>query len=536
MDNARYILITQCLQNDFFLNNQSKLLLSDAGIEKILIGGKKGREEPGMATKGGDRRKKLIRGENGPLGMFLKSVIQSRQGKGKNKGILHIINIRDWHAPGPSYDEERRKYGPHCEKGSWGADYIYGLEQYLDPGRTRKSGLTSSEGKFYSSGMVRIYHVHSDSVFDFKPRSENPLLEHSKYQASLLESILDIILQGSDAEIDEMAEIFKQENISDLSYGKVHELAQKIEKSRKEVKVPVYVAAIGVYTDIKIKTLLTDLQSRYDIPNLAVSDTLTGSKSLERHLGALDFAQKVLGVEVVHGLNNLIDFLGGGSGIAKESEVVTANSFSEYVTFFQDKQNVLAYENKKLREYINLTEKKSEDVYKSIENANKFLMWWGKVFLVLTLLGTILSAVWPDRFDWKLPLVTGGLSLLQLVTVFFKNPMIDMLDNLTNLAKFRMILENHSFKKALARFHLTTPQTLREKIEPGSASDQVKAQMKALEEQLLAFKLIEDSDYTALKDLGFGDRGLASESNKRDDGAGSEAEQEQESDQKAEDN
>ena len=517
MENARYILITQCLQNDFFLNAQSKLLLSEAGIEKILIGGKNGREKPRIDAKKRDRSQKLVRGENGPLGIFLKSIIQGKRGK----GTLHIINIRDWHAPGPSYDKERRKYGPHCEKGSWGADYIYGLEKYLDPGRTSKLGTASSEGKYYKSERVRIYHVHSDSVFDFKPRTEKAHTEHSKYQVSLLESILDILIQGSEDNVSELAEIYEQNSISDLSYRKVYELARKVDKASEAIELTVYAAVIGVYTDIKIKTLLTDLQSRYDIPNLAVSDTLTGSKSLERHLGALDFAQKVLGVEVIHGLNNLIDFLGGGPQIANESEIVTADPFSGYVTFFQDKQNVLAYENRKLREYMSLTEKKSENVYRSIENANKFLIWWGMIFLTLTLAGALMSAVWPNRFDWKLPLVTGGLSLLQLVTAFFRRPMADMLDNLTNLAKFRMILENHSFKKALARFHLTTPQTLREEIDPSIASNQV----KALEEQLRAFEIIEKSDLGALKDLGFGADETVSESTNQEGGASSEPEQ-----------
>lgn len=42
-----------------------------------------------------------------------------------------MINIRDWHAPGTAYDVERRVYGTHCERGTWGAKYVDSLEKYL---------------------------------------------------------------------------------------------------------------------------------------------------------------------------------------------------------------------------------------------------------------------------------------------------------------------------------------------------------------------------------------------------------------------
>jgi hypothetical protein len=323
--------------------------------------------------------------------------------------------------------------------------------------------------------------------------------QHRKYQESILEYLLDVIFQGKDSQIDLIAEKLEP-NSSDLSYSALSDLAQEVDKSTNLIQLPVYVAVIGVLTDIKVKTLLTDLRSRYDIPNLAVSDNLTGSKSLERHLAALDFAQKVLNVEVIHGLNNLIDYLGGDSHIPNESEIVTSDPFSDYASFFQDKQNVLSYETRKLDDYVELTEKKSEDVYRKIGGANTFLMWWGMIFLTLTVVGIAASIIWPDRVDWRVTLVTGGLSLIQLLTLFFRRPMKDLLDNLTNLAMFRMILENHSLKTALARYHLTTPQTLREAIDLDAAGKQV----KALEKQIKVLEMIEDSDYMALKDLGFG--------------------------------
>jgi len=496
---TRYILITQCLQNDFFLNKECKLRLPDSEVKNMLIG----KDGPDLKLKPGGSRVQLGDGypDKGPLGLFLEAVIDRRRRGRDGQGILHVINIRDWHEPGASYDGERRRYGAHCEKGTWGAEYIKGLEEYLDPGRHKKATPSGAEAQFFEEGSVRIYHVHSDSVFDFKPRSkvDGSRPGQVKFLSSELENILDVIMLGSDERVNKLAEILKSADVSEQRENELRALAKKAEETQQGL-ARVYVAVIGVYTDIKVKTLLTGLRSRYDIPNLAVSDTLTASPSLERHLGALDFAQKVLHIEVIHGLNNLIRFLGNTPDVENELEIVAADRFSDYVSYFQDKQNVLVYQVEKLREYVRLTQRRAEDVYQSIQRANQFLIWWGIVFLSLTVVGAILSAVWPDRFDWKLPLVTGGLSLLQLVSAFFWRPIEDLQQNLTNLATFRMILESHSLKTALARFHLTTPQTLRDDIDSEAATKQV----EALEAQIEAIKKIEECDYQALKGLGFG--------------------------------
>ena len=80
------------------------------------------------------------------------------------------------------------------------------------------------------------------------------------------------------------------------------------------------------------------------------------------------------------------------------------------------------------------------------------------VFLSATLVLTILSAASVVR--WEYAAASGGLSLAQFVGAFFSSPTSDMQRNLTNLAVFKMILESHSLKTAIARFHLTTPQAL----------------------------------------------------------------------------
>jgi hypothetical protein len=499
---VRYILITQCLQNDFFFNRECKLRLPDNEVRKMLIG----KGGPDLEGKPGGGRVQLGRGypDKGPLGLFLKAVIGRRRRGQDGHGTLHVINIRDWHEPGASYDQERCRYGAHCEKGTWGADYIEGLGKHLDPARNKRPTPSSAEGQFFKEGSVRIYHVHSDSVFDFKPRLEGDGRRPGggKFWASELENTLDVIMLGSDDQIDELTKMLTSAASSNGRGKALHDLAKEINGTPQSLS-RVYIAVIGVYTDIKIKTLLMGLCSRYDIPSLAVSDTLTASPSLERHLGALDFAQKVLQVEVIPGLNNLIRFLGGTPSINNELEIVAADRFSRYASFFQDKQNVLACQTEKLQDYLRLTEDRAVELYESIQVSNKFLMLWGSAFLVLTLVGAVLSAIWPDRFDWKLPLVTGGLSLLQLVSAFYSKPMEDLQQNLTNLATFKMILESHSLKTAFARFHLTTPQTLRELQDEDEAKAAAR-QIEVLEKQLAVIEKSEEADYQALQDLGFG--------------------------------
>src|SRR5206468_1554353 len=137
------------------------------------------------------------------------------------------------------------------------------------------------------------------------------------------------------------------------------------------------------------------------------------SAALERHLAGLDFAAKVLGVEVVHGINDLVRFLGGSGDLADETDVVAADSFSRYQSFFQDRQNVLAYETERLQEYLLLTERRSRDVYETVKRANKFLLAWGAAFLSATLVLSIASAI--GNVDWKLPAITGAMRLAQFL-------------------------------------------------------------------------------------------------------------------------
>ncbi len=455
---SRYVLITQCLQNDFLLNPECRLVLPERSVRTMLLG----RHQFELKTGEVVRQLPAKAVAAGPLGLFLEQTVGRRRRGEDGLGVLDVINIRDWHVPDDNYDHERRRYGAHCEKGTWGAGYVDGLERWLDPA----GPLPAEEARSFEEGSVRIHHVHADSIFDFRPRRERTAgAEGRKFGKSDLEVLLDAIVQESDAD-----------------------------------RARLYVAVIGVYTDIKVQTLLVGLRTRYELPNLAVSDTFTSSTSLERHLGGLDFAAKLLAVEVVHGINDLVRFLGGTGDLADETEIVAADSFSRYQGYFQDRQNVLAHESEKLLQYELLTQRRSLEVYATIRRANTFLIAWGAVFLTATLVLSILAAF--GVVEWQLAAVTGGLSLVQFVGAFFSQPSSDLQRNLTNLAVFKMILESHSLKTAIARFHLTTPQALRElhsEREAGAAARQIETLRKELE----AIEDVDRADFVALRRLGF---------------------------------
>ena len=160
----------------------------------------------------------------------------------------------------------------------------------------------------------------------------------------------------------------------------------------------------------------------------------------------------------------------------------------------------------KLREYEELTERRSIGVYDTIRRANQFLIAWGMIFLTATLVLSILSAFGVVR--WELAAVTGGLSLVQFVGAFFTQPSSDLQRNLTNLAVLKMILESHSLKTAIARFHLTTPQALRELQTKGEAVDATR-QVETLQKELKAIEDVDRADFAALERLGFGRDGGA---------------------------
>src|SRR6185295_17610632 len=99
--------------------------------------------------------------------------------------------------------------------------------------------------------------------------------EQRKFPKSQLEILLDIILQGSEEDV----QLMRQQLLDgDGLPTSVRKLAREVDGDEGvRCHDRIYVAVIGVYTDLKVKTLLTGLRTLYNLPNLAVSDTFTAS-------------------------------------------------------------------------------------------------------------------------------------------------------------------------------------------------------------------------------------------------------------------
>jgi nicotinamidase-related amidase len=411
-----YILITQCLQNDFFLNLNCRLSLPTDAVSKLLI---HPMSEKTFSESKSRRKIDAATLRNGPLGRLLQATVGQRLG-GEGQGTLHLVNIRDWHTPGEHYDRERRVYGSHCQAGTWGAEYVDGLTSLLDPDSTRRplgDARTEDPGfdpKGRQHGSVVVHHVHSGTLFD---------LESFAFSPSELGQVLGKIITA---------------------------------ESREHVRV----AVVGVYTDIKIQVVLQSLRVAYNLENLVVSDSLTASPTLERHLGALDFANKVLGVEVMHGVGDLARFLGSDP---KDEELESSSSeiaFADYAQYFRDKQSIVSYEDTQQRSYRQQISKSLGQTVRLVKGTNVFLIGCGAVTLVATVVLAVLAGIHPGRIPIALPISLLGVSVAQLVTIFFSRPVQELTAMLNREAVFRLLLESRSLRLALARYHLTTPQAL----------------------------------------------------------------------------
>lgn len=426
-----YILITQCLQNSFLLAHETRLCLPPDIVGQMLLGTEEALALDEVMTVERNRRhfkKELV--EKGPLMRFFRAALT-----GKNS--VNVIHIKDWHLPSENYDAERRVYGEHCEAGSWGAEPIEGYDEFLQPWRTHPGGeeqARSLEG-YRDPNLNNIYYeVLSDTLFDLKPSGPNE------------PSFLGMLLNGL------------------------------VMKERGEKK-RIYIVMIGVATDIKIQILLTCLRSVYTkIDSLIVSDVLTASASLERHLAALDYADKVLYCEIVHSLNDLASILNPDHPDDIPASLIQYNvNFRNYRTYFQDKQNMLVYQEQKQVEYIGFTAQRAGDVYKQISRTNKTLTYFGFGFLALTLIASFYKVFFPERVPIEFIALTGGLSMVQLLTVFFRNPLQQLQENLTNYVRLRMNLETHSLVVALLRHHFAKPERLNSQLDAARELEQLES-------------------------------------------------------------
>src|SRR3954470_8626278 len=90
---TRYVLLTECLQNDFLLNPECRLSLPEAVVRKVLLGQKRFESKAGGSIR--HLAPKAV--AEGPLGLFLDRTIGRRMRGDDGRGVLHVINIRDWH-------------------------------------------------------------------------------------------------------------------------------------------------------------------------------------------------------------------------------------------------------------------------------------------------------------------------------------------------------------------------------------------------------------------------------------------------------
>ena len=58
---------------------------------------------------------------------------------------------------------------------------------------------------------------------------------------------------------------------------------------------------------------------------------------------------------------------------------------------------MLAYESEKLQDYLVLTERRALNTYNWIKRSNLFLIAWGSVFLIATLVFAVWAAVDPEQ-------------------------------------------------------------------------------------------------------------------------------------------
>jgi hypothetical protein len=224
-------------------------------------------------------------------------------------------------------------------------------------------------------------------------------------------------------------------------------------------------------------------------------DSLTASPTLDRHLGALDFAQNVLGIEVMHGVADLARFLGSDPGADEQLESSASEvAFAHYAQYFRDKQSIVSYEDAQLRSYRQMAGRLRETVL-LVKLTNTFLIGSGILTVGSTVVLAIFAAIDPSRLPIALPAAILGVSLVQLITIFLNRPAQALTGLLGREAVFRMVLESRSLRMALLRYHLTTPTALRGDT---NASEQT----RVLREQLHLVTEFDKVDFDQFDRLG----------------------------------
>ena len=325
--------------------------------------------------------------------------------------------------------------------------------------RSRGAPITE-QARYFEEGSVRIHHVHADSLFDFRPRSEYIGAGQRKFQKSALEIVLDVILQGSDEDIERMRDAARRRRPAPRP---VRPRARG--RRRRERPLPRSHLRRG---DRRLHG--SEGQDAADgAPHalqppeprrLRHADRERDARAPPRRARLRREGARRRGHPRSQRSRALPRRHAATSRTRAASSPPTASRATSRTSRIS--RTCSRTRRSALQEYTILTEQRSRDVYETVKRSNQFLLAWGATFLVATLALSIASAIWPGSIGWKLPAITAGVSLAQFVGAFFTQPAADLQRNLTNLAAFRMILESHSLKTAFARFHLTTPQMLRE--------------------------------------------------------------------------
>jgi hypothetical protein len=104
-------------------------------------------------------------------------------------------------------------------EGDVGVRYLDGTQRWLDPTGTADEEDGADYGE---SGGARIYHVRSDTVFDFKPRVDRAR-NRRKFRAFELEDLLDVLVQGNDRDLEKCGTL-----LGKGGFAAIHELAGEI--------------------------------------------------------------------------------------------------------------------------------------------------------------------------------------------------------------------------------------------------------------------------------------------------------------------
>jgi hypothetical protein len=74
----------------------------------------------------------------------------------------------------------------------------------------------------------------------------------------------------------------------------------------------------------------------------------------------------VFGLEIVHGVDHLVRFVGGSPHDA-DDDLVGSAPFGKYQSYLRDKQEVLAYQSAQIQEYALMTERRAAKLYRTVQ-------------------------------------------------------------------------------------------------------------------------------------------------------------------------